>query len=52
MTGHDDVVASVAVGRAGDRDIIITGSGDSTARIWDAVTGAQSANLSSATTDR
>ena len=52
LTSDNDRMASVAVSRAGGRDIIITGSGDSTARIWDAVTGAQSANLSSATTDR
>ena len=29
---------SVAVGRAGDRDVIISGCGDGTVRMWDAVT--------------
>ena len=33
-------MTSVAVGRAGDRDIIITGHTSGTARIWDAVTRA------------
>ena len=31
---------TVAIGRAGDRDIIVSGSGDDTVRVWDAVTGA------------
>ncbi len=34
-----EAVEAVAVGRAGDRDIIISGSADGTVRIWDAVTG-------------
>ena len=29
----------MAIGRAGDRDIIVSGSDDQTVRIWDAVTG-------------
>jgi WD40 repeat protein len=32
-------VNAVAIGRVGDRDLIITGSGDRTVRIWDAITG-------------
>jgi WD40 repeat protein len=35
----DHGVASIAIGRAGDRDIIVTGSEDGTVQIWDAVTG-------------
>ena len=31
---------TVAIGRAGDRDIIVSGSGDDTVRVCDAVTGA------------
>ena len=30
---------AVAIGRAGDRDVIVSGPGDGTVRIWDAVTG-------------
>ena len=30
----------MAIGRAGDRDIIVSGSADGTVRVWDAVTGA------------
>jgi WD40 repeat protein len=33
-------VTSVAIGRPGDRDVIVSGSADHTVRIWDAVTGA------------
>lgn len=40
LTSHNGPVTSVAIGRAGDRDIIVTGSADRTVRIWDAVTGA------------
>ena len=29
----------MAIGRAGDRDVIVSGSDDGTVRIWDAVTG-------------
>ena len=36
MTGP---VNAVAVGRAGDRDIIVSGSDDGTVQVWDAVTG-------------
>ena len=32
-------VRAVAVGRAGDRDVIVSGSDDGTVRVWDAVTG-------------
>ncbi len=40
LADHNSTVTSVAVGRAGDRDIIVSGSADSTVRIWDAVSGA------------
>ena len=30
---------AVAVGRAGGRDVIVSGSDDGTVRVWDAVTG-------------
>ena len=30
---------AVAIGRAGDRDVIVSGSDDGTVRVWDAVTG-------------
>ena len=39
MTGHNGLVRAVAVGRAGDRDVIVSGGGDGTVRVWDAVTG-------------
>jgi WD40 repeat protein len=39
LTGHTDPVWAVAVGRAGGRDIIVSGGDDRTVRIWDAVTG-------------
>jgi WD40 repeat protein len=39
LAGHDDVVTAVAIGRAGDRDVIVSGSHDKTVRVWDAVTG-------------
>ena len=29
----------MAIGRAGDRDVIVSGSTDGTVRVWDAVTG-------------
>ena len=29
----------MAIGRAGDRDVIVSGSYDETVRVWDAVTG-------------
>ena len=37
--GHTERVTAVAVGRAGDRDIIVSGSWDGTVRVWDAATG-------------
>ena len=37
--GHDRAVYAVAIGRAGDRDVIVSGSADGTVRVWDAVTG-------------
>ena len=33
-------VRAVALGRAGDREVIVSGSDDGTVRVWDAVTGA------------
>ena len=46
ITGHDGAVTAVAIGRIGDRDVIISGSsdmfkddGDNTVRVWDAATG-------------
>ena len=33
-------VRAVALGRAGDREVIVSGSDDGTMRVWDAVTGA------------
>jgi len=39
LTGHTRTVAAVAVGRAGDRQVIVSGSDDGTVRVWDAVTG-------------
>ena len=38
LPDHGPVYA-VAIGRAGDRDIVVSGYGDGTVRIWDAVTG-------------
>ena len=40
LTGHAGAVAAVAVGRAGGRDVIVSGGQDGTVRVWDAVTGA------------
>ena len=34
MTGHDGRVTAVAVGRAGDREVIVSGGGDGTVRVW------------------
>ena len=39
LPGHDDWVYAVAIGRAGDRDVIVSGAADRTVRVWDAVTG-------------
>ena len=39
LTGHSGPVNAVAVGRAGGREVIVSGSRDETVRIWDAVTG-------------
>ena len=39
LTGHTGEVYAVAVGRAGDRDVIVSGSQDGTVRVWDAATG-------------
>ncbi len=34
---------AVAIERAGDRDVIVSGGDDGTVRVWDAVTGAPAA---------
>ena len=39
LTGHTGPVQSVAIGRIGDRDVIVSGGYDKTVRIWDAATG-------------
>ena len=39
LADHDGPVRAVAIGRAGDRDVIVSGSDDGTVRVWDAVTG-------------
>ena len=36
LTGHTNWVTSVAVGRLGGRDVIVSGSYDDTVRLWDA----------------
>ena len=38
LTGHAGAVLAVAVGRPGDRDVIVSG-GDGTVRVWDAASG-------------
>jgi hypothetical protein len=39
LTGYDDWVFAVAIGRADDRDVLVSGSIEGTVRTWDAVTG-------------
>ena len=39
LTGHTGTVNAVAIRRIGDRDVIVSGSSDSTVRVWDAATG-------------
>ena len=39
LTGHTGRVDAAAIGRAGDRDVIVSASSDGTVRVWDAVTG-------------
>lgn len=39
ITDHTDWARVVAIGQAGDRDIIVSGGSDQTVRMWDATTG-------------
>ena len=39
LTGHTKAVDAVAIGRIGDRDVIVSAGWDFTVRVWDAVTG-------------
>ena len=39
LPGDNEYVRSVAIGRAGDRDVVISCSSGGSVRIWDAVTG-------------
>ena len=39
LTGHTGSVRAVAIGRIGDRDVIVSGSEDGTVRVWDAAAG-------------
>ncbi|MGD0705850.1 MAG: trypsin-like peptidase domain-containing protein [Trebonia sp.] len=39
LTGHTNRVQAVAIGRAGDRDIIASADNARTVRVWDAATG-------------
>ena len=39
LTGHPGSVQAVAIGRIGDRDVIVSGSEDGTVRVWDAAAG-------------
>ncbi|MEX0270623.1 NB-ARC domain-containing protein [Leptolyngbyaceae cyanobacterium UHCC 1019] len=39
LTGHSDIVRTIAFGRAGDRLLLASGSFDQTIRIWDVQTG-------------
>ena len=49
LTGHTGGVTAVAVGRLGDRDVIVSGSDDGTVRIWDPPPAPRSATRSPAT---
>ena len=39
LPGRQAAVNAVAIGRAGNRDVIVSGSDDGTVQVWDAVTG-------------
>lgn len=41
LTGHTGWVTAVALGRIGEREVIVSGSRDQTVRIWDAASGQQ-----------
>jgi WD40 repeat protein len=36
---HTDTVYSVALGRLGGREVVVSGSADKTVRVWEASTG-------------
>ncbi|HEY3033814.1 MAG TPA: hypothetical protein VGJ54_04050 [Streptosporangiaceae bacterium] len=38
LAGHTGSVFAVAAGRAGDRDVIVSGGDDQAVRVWDAAT--------------
>jgi hypothetical protein len=39
LTGYDEWVLAAALGRVGERDVLISGSSDGMVRIWDTLTG-------------
>jgi WD40 repeat protein len=39
LAGHYGAVHAVAIGWAGDRGVVVSGSWDQTVRVWDAITG-------------
>ena len=39
ITGHTGTVTAVAVGRVGEREVIVSGGVDATVRVWDAASG-------------
>ncbi len=45
VSGHGGSVHAVALGRAGDRDVVVAGGADGAVRLWDMVSGAELAVL-------